>query len=373
MVDATGTSQRKAPSTLQVVVALAAVYIIWGSTYLGMRVAVETMPPFWMAAFRYAISGALLYGWARWRGAPKPTRRQWAAATVVGALLLMIGNGGVVWAEQKVASGLASLLIATEALWIVLLQWARRGGVRPGWRTLSGVALGFTGLGVLLGPGADGGLDLSGTLVLLLAAFSWAVGSLYAQKAPLPETPLLATGLPMLTGGGLLFLLGIATGEPQRLELAQISGSSWLAFSYLLVFGSLIGFTAYSWLLRNVSPTLASTYAYVNPVVAVFLGWALAGESVTGMTVVATAVIVAGVALITSASGSGQGSAQEQKDTAGATTVPAAVAEAEKQTGRVIPHRVRAARPEDPLQGSGRTAEDAETPEVSETCGAGAR
>lgn len=364
MVETAGTSRRKAPSPLQVALALGAVYLLWGSTYLGMRIAVETMPPFWMAGFRYAIAGALLYGWSRWRGAPKPTRRHWVSATVIGALLLMVGNGGVVWAEQKVASGLASLLIATEALWIVLLQWARRGGVRPGWRTLTGVALGFTGLGVLLGPGAGGALDLTGTLALLFAALSWAIGSLYAQRAPLPEAPLLATGMPMIAGGGLLFLLGIATGEPQRLELAQISGNSWLAFAYLLVFGSLIGFTAYSWLLRNVSPTLASTYAYVNPVVAVFLGWALASEPVTGMTIAAAAVIVTGVALITSASGTGR--AKEAAGGEGAAgRAPAETAEAEKkQTGRVVPHRVRTARPEDPLT-------DAE-PAV-ETCGAGAR
>lgn len=355
--------RRPAPPLFQVVLALAAVYVIWGSTYLAMRVAVETMPPFWMAAFRYAISGALLYAWARWRGAPRPERRHWVSATIIGALLLMIGNGGVVWAEQTVASGLASLLIATEALWIVLLQWMRRGGVRPGWRTLSGVALGFIGLGVLLGPGAGGALDLTGTLVLLIAAFSWAVGSLYAQKAPLPEASLLSTGLPMLMGGGLLFLLGIATGEPWRLEVAAISGNSWVAFAYLLVFGSLIGFTAYSWLLRNVSPTLASTYAYVNPVVAVFLGWALAGEPVTGMTVVAAAVIVTGVALITSASGKG---------TAGPAGAPAEAVEVgveKEHTGRVVPlpQERRTARPGDPLQ----PAEEAERSPL--TCGAGAR
>jgi hypothetical protein len=180
----------------------------------------------------------------------------------------------------------------------------------------------------------------------------------------------------MLTGGGLLFLLGIATGEPQRLDVAQISGESWLAFAYLLVFGSLIGFTAYSWLLRNVSPTLASTYAYVNPVVAVFLGWAVAGEPVTGMTIAAAAVIVTGVALITSASGSGQATTQQtqeqqtQEEPAGVPVTPVESAEAEKkQTGRVVPHKVRTARPEDPLADAGLPAEVAE----AGTCGAGAR
>jgi drug/metabolite transporter (DMT)-like permease len=286
-----------------VVLALGTVYVLWGSTYLGMRIAVETIPPFLMAGVRYGLAGLILYLWARWRGAPRPEPVHWRSAAVIGALLLMIGNGGVVWAEQKVASGLASLLVATEALWIVLLQWLRRGGVRPGWRTFTGVGFGFTGLAILLGPGAKGALEPAGAVALLLAALSWAIGSLYAQKAPLPETPLLATGMQMLCGGGLLMILGAVTGEAQRFDPSRVSNDSLLAMTYLLVFGSLIGFTAYSWLLRNVSPTLASTYAYVNPVVAVFLGWALAGEPVTATTIVAAAVIVTGVALITSASG----------------------------------------------------------------------
>lgn len=312
MAEITGTP-RKTPTLFQVVLALATVYVLWGSTYLGMRIAVETIPPFWMAGVRYGLAGLSLYIWARWRGAPRPEPVHWRSALVIGGLLLMIGNGGVVWAEQKVASGLASLLVATEALWIVLLQWLRPGGARPGWRTFAGVGFGFTGLAILLGPGAKGALEPAGAAALLIAALSWAIGSLYAQKATLPETPLLATGMQMLCGGGLLMILGAVAGEGQRFDLSKVSNDSLLAMAYLLVFGSLIGFTAYSWLLRNVSPTLASTYAYVNPVVAVFLGWALASEPVTATTIAAAAVIVTGVALITSASGPRKSRAPEEQ------------------------------------------------------------
>ncbi len=290
------------PSTLKLVAAFGAVYIIWGSTYLGIRFAIETLPPFLMSGVRFLIAGGLLYGWVLLRGAPRPGRRAWLAAGTVGALLLLGGNGAVTWAEQTVPSGLAALLIATEPLWITLLDWARPGGTRPGPRAAGGLALGFVGVALLVGPvalGDAGGVDPVGAVVVVLAALSWAAGSLYALYAPLPSWGLQATGMQMLAGGALLTGAGLLSGEWGEVDLAGVSLRSALAFLYLLFFGSLVAFSAYAWLIKVAPPSRVATYAYVNPVVAVFLGWALAGESVTLRTVVAAAIIVTAVALIT--------------------------------------------------------------------------
>jgi drug/metabolite transporter (DMT)-like permease len=281
----------------KVALALATVYIIWGSTYLAIRFAIETLPPFWMAGVRFLVSGILLYGWARWRGAARPSRVHWRSAALIGGLLLVGGNGGVVWAEQRVDSGLAALLVSTVPLWMVVFEWLRQGGTRPTLGVVAGLALGFAGLVMLVRP-AGGGIDPVGAAVLLLACVSWAWGSLRSRHVPLPGSPLLATGMEMLAGGALLMVLGLLTGEAGRLDLAGASLKSVLALGYLVVFGAL-GFTAYIWLLRVTSPALVSTYAYVNPVVAVFLGWALAGEPLTGGMLAAAAVILTGVALIT--------------------------------------------------------------------------
>lgn len=300
-------------SMLKVAVALAAVYVIWGSTYLAIRFAIETIPPFLMAGARYLAAGAVLYLWARFRGAPRPSLVHWRSALIVGAFLLLVGNGGVVWAEQYVESGLAALLISTEPLWIVLLVWLRPGGKKPGLRVISGLALGFLGLMLLVRPGAGGsGVNLLGATVLGLASLSWAWGSLYGQRAKLPESPLLTTGMQMLTGGVLLSLASLLAGEPGRFELAQVSARSMLALGYLVIFGAIVAFTAYVWLLRVASPVLVSTYAYVNPVVAVLLGWAFANEPVTAGTLAAAAVILTGVALITSAQTGGHEPKEEE-------------------------------------------------------------
>lgn len=290
-------------SMLKVALALAAVYVIWGSTYLAILFAIETIPPFLMAGSRYLIAGAVLFLWARFRGAPRPSLAHWRSALVVGAFLLLVGNGGVVWAEQYVDSGLAALLISTEPLWIVLFVWLRPGGRKPGLRVVSGLVLGFVGLMLLVKPGFGGGVPVLGATVLVLASLSWAWGSLWGQRANLPDSPLLTTGMQMLSGGALLFLASCATGEPGRFELAQVSGKSMLALGYLVVFGAIIAFTAYVWLMRVAPPVLVSTYAYVNPVVAVLLGWAFANEPLTSGTLVAAAVILTGVALITTAQG----------------------------------------------------------------------
>lgn len=289
----------KKVSTTKIALALATVYVIWGSTYLAIRFAIETLPPFGMAGVRFLVSGAMLYAWSRWRGAPRPSRVNWTSAALIGGLLLLGGNGGVVWAEQRVDSGLAALLVSTVPIWMVLFEWLRRGGTRPTVGVVAGMALGFAGLIMLVRPSGGEGIDPLGAAVLLLACVSWAWGSLRSKYVQLPESPLMATGLEMLAGGSMLLVLGLLTGEASRFDPAGISTRSMLAMGYLVLFGSLAGFTAYVWLLRVASPALVSTYAYVNPVVAVFLGWALANEPLTGGMVGAAAVILTGVALIT--------------------------------------------------------------------------
>lgn len=290
--------ENKPASGLKIALALGTVYVIWGSTYLAILFAIETLPPFWMAGIRFLTSGALLYGWARWRGAPRPERIHWRSAALIGGLLLLGGNGGVVWSEQRLDSGFAALLVSTVPLWMVLFEWLRKGGTRPTLGVVAGLVLGFAGLVMLVRPGSGGGFDPFAIGVLLLACVSWAWGSLRSRHVRLPPSPVLATGMEMLAGGALLMVAGLLTGEAGRLDLAGASLKSGLALGYLVVFGAL-GFTAYIWLLRVTSPALVSTYAYVNPVVAVFLGWALAGEPLTGKTLGAAAVILTGVALIT--------------------------------------------------------------------------
>jgi drug/metabolite transporter (DMT)-like permease len=280
---------------------LITVYLVWGSTYLAIRIGLETIPPFFMSGMRYLSAGAILYAWARLNGAPCPRLVHWRSALVVGALLLLVGNGGVVWSEQRISSGLAALFVASEPLWIVLLQSFGPLGRRPSGRAVAGVALGLAGIVLLIGPWnlKSGGVDLLGAAAVLVAAFSWAAGSLWSRQARLPEVPLLATAIQMLAGGALLTLAGFLTGESARFAPGDVSARSALALLYLMVFGSLVGYTTYIWLLRVGDPSRVSTYAFVNPVVAVFLGWALAGEIVTLRMLAAAAVIVAAVVLIT--------------------------------------------------------------------------
>jgi len=292
------------PQRWKLVLAFAAVYVIWGSTYLAIRFAIQTIPPFLMAGARFTIAGIILYAWSRWHGAPRPLRIHWRSATIVGGLLLAGGNGGVVYSELRVPSGLAALVVAIVPVWIALLDWLRPGGKRPGWQVTAGLAAGTMGLLILASPGdatLGARIDLLGAGVLLVATLCWASGSVLAKHSPLPASPLLGTGMEMLMGGLLLLFLGGMTGEISHLHFATISERSWLSLLYLTSFGSLIGFTAYVWLLNVGSPTRAATYAYVNPVVAVFLGWAFAAEPITPRTILAAAVIVGGVVLITSA------------------------------------------------------------------------
>jgi drug/metabolite transporter (DMT)-like permease len=288
----------------RVLAAFAAVYIVWGSTYLAIRYAVQTIPPFFMVGARFIVSGAILYVWARLRGSPRPTRREWRDAAIAGGLMLGFGNGSVSWAELRVPSGLAALLVAVVPLWMVLLDWAGPHGRRPRGRVMLGVVVGLAGLFVLVKPGAaagggEGGVDLVAAIVLILSSLGWAAGSVYNRYGARPRSAAMSTGMQMLAGSVALLLVGAAIGEPARLHPTQISAASWIGWAYLVTFGSLIGFTAYIYLLQAVSPAKASTYAYVNPLVAVFLGWAIAGEPVTARTLIAAAIILAGVAMIT--------------------------------------------------------------------------
>ena len=286
------------------IAAFAAVYLIWGSTYLGILYAIETMPPFLMAGARFLVAGAMVYAFARARGAAAPGRRHWRSAIVSGALMLLGGNGAIVWAELTVPTGVVSLIIAMTPVWMVLVEWIRVRRARPANRVLAGLALGFVGMAFLIGPATLGGagpFPLTSALVLFTGSFAWAAGSIYSRGAEFPSQPLLGTGMQMLAGGAALACLGVVLGEGSRVDLAAISLRSWAGLVYLIVFGSLIGYTCYVWILRVSTPARVSTYAYVNPIVAVFLGWAFAGEAVTSRESVAAAVIVAAVALIVSA------------------------------------------------------------------------
>ncbi|HET9984131.1 MAG TPA: drug/metabolite exporter YedA [Longimicrobiales bacterium] len=293
---------RASASRAKVLANFAAVYLIWGSTYLAIRLAIDTIPPLLMGCVRFLVAGAVLYAWVRLRGAPRPTARNWRAAAVVGGLLLAAGNGAVIMAERTVPSGVAALLVAIVPLWMVLLHWLWRGGARPTGRTVAGLALGVVGTALLVGRGAftGRGTDPVGAGILLVGSFCWAVGSIYSRGAALPSNVLLGTAMEMLAGGAILGVVGSLGGELSALHPGAISTTSLLAVAYLITFGSLIGFTAYIWLLGHVAPARAATYAYVNPIVAVVLGWLVLHEPLTPRMVAAGAVIVAAVVLITS-------------------------------------------------------------------------
>jgi drug/metabolite transporter (DMT)-like permease len=282
-----------------VAAALGIVYVVWGSTYLGIALAIETLPPLLMSAARFLLAGAILYV-VTVRGAERPPARQWLWATATGVPLLALGNGGVTWAQQTVPSGIAALLIATVPLWIALLDrlvWGRR----LGWQATLGIVVGFVGVAMLVRPGGAGETDVVGAVTLVLAALAWATGTLLSRSAGLPPRPLQAAGMQMLTGGGVLVLGGIAAGELGEVRLEETSAESALAFLYLVAFGSILAFTCYQWLLRNTRTSLVATYAYVNPVVAVALGWAWLDEAIAARTLVAGAIILAAVAVIVSA------------------------------------------------------------------------
>jgi drug/metabolite transporter (DMT)-like permease len=296
------TTTQKPPSRTALLLAFAAIYLIWGSTYLGIRVAVETMPPFLMAGARFLIAGGLLFTFLKLRGAAWPTAAQWRVNAVIGTFLLLGGNGLVVWAEQVIPSGITALLIGVGPLFIVLTEWAWPGGTRPSAVTMGALILGFAGVTWLAAPWenpAEGGLNLTGVIAILCACVFWGIGSIYSRHAKHGVDPFLASSLQMLGGGGALMVTAVLHGDFATLNLAAVAPHSWLAFAYLIGAGSLVGFSTFVWLMKHSTPARVSTYAYVNPVVAVFLGWLLLSEPVIPRTFVASAIIVAAVAIIT--------------------------------------------------------------------------
>ncbi len=289
-----------APSLGKLVAAFAAVYILWGSTYLGIRFSIETLPPFLTQGLRFMAAGAVLYAWARLAGAAQPSRREWGFGLLTGALLFLCGTGAVVWAERVIPSGVAALIVATEPISFVLLEAMRRRR-KPRGAVLAGLALGMAGLAILVGPGRILGserFDPAAAVVLVVGTVGWAAGSLFSRGSRLPSSPVMATAVTLFGGGALLAALGLSVGELSRFDPAAVSAKSVLAVVYLFVFGSIVGFSAYLWLLRATTASRVSTYAYVNPIVAVFLGWALAGEALTPRVFLAAVVIVGAVALI---------------------------------------------------------------------------
>jgi len=289
-----------APRTM-VLIAFAAVYILWGSTYFFIRIGIETIPPFVMAGIRHIAIGLVFYPVFRHLSKEKPTSAQWRTTIITGLLLLLCGNGALSWAETRVPSGIASLLVATVSLWMVILDWLRPGGVRPGPRVLIGFVLGFAGIALLVGPSHLGGserVNPVGAVTLILGSLAWAAGSIYSRHHPVPQSPLLGVAMQSLAGGAGLWIVAAATGELHQFHTAQVTLRSWLAVLYLFSFGSALGFSAYIYILKHSTASRVATYAFVNPVVALFLGFSLGGEPLTLRTRVASGTILAAVVLV---------------------------------------------------------------------------
>lgn len=284
--------------------AFAAIYIIWGSTYLAIAIGIESFPPLLLPAARHLMAGLILYPLLRWKTGIRPTPIQWRTAIITGLLLLLFGNGGVCLSERTVPSGVAALLVAMVSFWMVLLDWLRPGGLRPLPRVVAGLVLGFGGLVLLVGPAHLGGserVNPIGAGILLVASFAWACGSIYSKHGDLPQSPLLGVAMQSIAGGAALWIVGLLAGEGRQLHLGAVSARSWIALAYLMVFGSGLGFTAYVYLLKKSSAARVGTYAFVNPVVALFLGWLGAGEAITLRTALAATVILTAVLLVITA------------------------------------------------------------------------
>jgi len=290
------------PSRTSFILAFAAIYLIWGSTYLGIRVAVETLPPFLMAGMRFAIAGVLLFTFLRLRGAAWPTAVQWRDQTIVGIFLLLGGNAVVSWSEQRTPSGITALILGASPLIVVIFDWIRPGGIRPTLGLVAGVIVGIGGIALLVGPGAIPAGSRPPTrdiIALLFASVSWWVGSFYSKHSKTRTPLMMASAMQMLTGSVGMLLTGCILGEERAFALASVSTVSWVAFTYLVIVGSLVAFPVYVWLLEHSTPAKVSTYAYVNPVVAIFLGWAILGEPLNARILLAAAVIIGAVAIIT--------------------------------------------------------------------------
>jgi drug/metabolite transporter (DMT)-like permease len=291
-----------AKSQTSIILALSAVYVFWGGTYLAMKIAIETIPPFIMGGTRFLTAGLLVYIWEIYKGQKPPEKSHWLYASLLGILMLLIGQGGIIWAQQYVPSGVAAIIFATVPLWMTLISWVCQGAQRPNNLVIFGLFLGFFGI-VLQVKNSLLGVDINsnhwvGYIVLILAAVSWAWGSVYSRVFRLPASPLMSIALQMLTGGTFYIVVSLLKGEWKQFEVLSISLGSMLSLGYLILFGSIIGFGAYIWLLKVADPTMVSTYAYVNPVVVVFLGCTLAGERLTLNDAVVAMLILTSVVII---------------------------------------------------------------------------
>jgi drug/metabolite transporter (DMT)-like permease len=286
------------------VLSFLAVYLLWGGTFFAMRVGVESFPPLILAGMRHFSIGLVLYPLLRWKTGIHPTPAQWKTAAITGLLLLCVGNGGVCWAEQTVPSGIAALLVATVTLWMVIVDWLRPGGHKPSARVLFGIVMGFGGMVILVGParlGSSGRVDPVGAGVLIAASLAWACGSLYSKHGALPTSPMLGVAMQGLCGGAALWLAALFAGEMGRAHPTAAPLRAWMAVGYLIVFGSCIGFTAYLYILKKSTAARAGTYAFVNPIVALMVGWVLGAEAFSARTLLAAAVILTAVVLVITA------------------------------------------------------------------------
>jgi drug/metabolite transporter (DMT)-like permease len=287
------------PPRWQVLLAFSAIYFIWGSSYLGVRFAIQSIPPFLMGGSRFMIAGTILMLLARWQGAAWPSRANWRSASILGVLFFLIANGAVIWASQYLPSGTIAIMGATIPMWTVVLDWLVYRSVRPGLIMFIGVGLGLAGVVMLISPGDVAGgepLYAPAAVALLIGPACWGIGSLYARDADLPKSPTMSTGMQLFAGGLILLVIGLVTGE--QFDASQVTLRSGIAFVYLITFASIVAFSAFVWLLRVTTPARVSTYAFVNPVVAVFLGAILASETLTPRTLIAAAIILAGVVMI---------------------------------------------------------------------------
>jgi drug/metabolite transporter (DMT)-like permease len=293
-------------NSMRIILAFAAVYVLWGSTYLFIKYAIETIPPFLLGASRFVVSGGLLYALAVWRGAPRPTAAELRLAAVTGVLMLGLGNGGVMFAEKTVPSGVVALIVSCVPILVVLIDWLRPKGIRPRKTMFAGLALGLVGMVILIGPKAiigQGNVDEIGAAVLLVGSIAWSIGTLMTRWANRPGSPLVFAALQMLAASAAMLVMSLISGDWRQFSWSGLTPLSMFSFWYLVIAGSIIGYTAYVYLLGVVSAAKASTYAYVNPIIAVVLGWLFANEPLGARTLIAAAVILGGVAIITSSQG----------------------------------------------------------------------
>jgi drug/metabolite transporter (DMT)-like permease len=297
-------ASKEAPASGLLVVSFLAVYGLWGATFFAMRVGLQSFPPLLLAGTRHLTVGLVLFPLLRWKTGIRPTPAQWKTAAITGLLLLCVGNGGVCWAEQTVPSGIAALLVAMVTLWMVIVDWLRPGGHKPSVRILSGIVMGFAGMLILVGPAKlenSGRVDRVGAAILVVASLGWACGSLWSKHGALPSSPMLGVAMQGLCGGSALWVAGLFTGEVAQFHPLEVTRQAWLAMGYLVLFGSCIGFTAYLYILKKSTAARVGTYAFVNPIVALVVGWLLGGEALTQRTLLAAAIILTAVVVVITA------------------------------------------------------------------------